>query len=185
VDPVPDSLLRQFGSTGNRTRDLWICSQELWTLDHRGGQIYIRSFVSSIPFFFQPETLTPSVARAFSRICNWANTEPLKTTQRIGNPNGDSLSHCAHVIWEVWSYVSWLYTSLRIQFKEKSAAQEVGSHIFSVLPETYLPAYATRMCCRHFSEWPQPAVFNLRTDEFRKGPVMTAQRRSEPLIAQL
>jgi hypothetical protein len=23
---------------GNRTRDLWICSQELWPLDHRGGQ---------------------------------------------------------------------------------------------------------------------------------------------------
>jgi hypothetical protein len=37
VDPVPD-LLRKSGSAGNRTRDLWICSQELWSLDHRGGQ---------------------------------------------------------------------------------------------------------------------------------------------------
>jgi hypothetical protein len=37
VDPVPDTLLlRKSGSTGNRTRDLWICSQELWTLDHGG-----------------------------------------------------------------------------------------------------------------------------------------------------
>jgi hypothetical protein len=30
VNPVPDPiLLRKFGSAGNRTRDLWICSQEL------------------------------------------------------------------------------------------------------------------------------------------------------------
>jgi hypothetical protein len=37
-DPFPDSLLgRKSGSAGNRTRDLWVCSQELWTLDHRGG----------------------------------------------------------------------------------------------------------------------------------------------------
>jgi hypothetical protein len=27
-----------FCSAGNWTRDLWICSQELWPLDHRGGQ---------------------------------------------------------------------------------------------------------------------------------------------------
>jgi hypothetical protein len=38
VNPVPDPiLLRKPGSAGNRTRDLWICSQELWPLDHRGG----------------------------------------------------------------------------------------------------------------------------------------------------
>jgi hypothetical protein len=30
VDPVPDPLLLgKSGSAGNRTRDLWICSQEL------------------------------------------------------------------------------------------------------------------------------------------------------------
>jgi hypothetical protein len=38
VDPVPDPLLlRKSCSTGNWTRDFWICSQELWPLDHRGG----------------------------------------------------------------------------------------------------------------------------------------------------
>jgi hypothetical protein len=38
VDPVLDPLLlRKSGSTGNRNQDLWICSQELWPLDHRGG----------------------------------------------------------------------------------------------------------------------------------------------------
>jgi hypothetical protein len=38
VDPVPDSLLlRKCGSAGNRTRDLWVSSKELWPLDHRGG----------------------------------------------------------------------------------------------------------------------------------------------------
>jgi hypothetical protein len=39
VDPVPDILLlRKSGSSGNRTRNLWICSQGLWSLNHRGGQ---------------------------------------------------------------------------------------------------------------------------------------------------
>ena len=38
VDPVPNPLLlRKSGSAGNRTRDLCICSQKLWPLDHRGG----------------------------------------------------------------------------------------------------------------------------------------------------
>jgi hypothetical protein len=38
VDPVLDPLfLRKSGSAGNRARDLWICSQELRPLDHRGG----------------------------------------------------------------------------------------------------------------------------------------------------
>jgi hypothetical protein len=38
VDPVPDPLLlRKSDSAENPTRDLWICSQELWPLDHRGG----------------------------------------------------------------------------------------------------------------------------------------------------
>jgi hypothetical protein len=38
VDPVPDPLLlRKSGSAGNRTWDLWICIQELWPPDHRGG----------------------------------------------------------------------------------------------------------------------------------------------------
>jgi hypothetical protein len=39
VDPVLDPLLiRKSGSSGNWTQDLWICSQELWPLDHRGFQ---------------------------------------------------------------------------------------------------------------------------------------------------
>jgi hypothetical protein len=39
VDPVPDPLLLgKSGGAGNRTRDLLICSQELWPLDHRDGR---------------------------------------------------------------------------------------------------------------------------------------------------
>ena len=39
VHSVPDPLpLRKSGSAGNRTRDLCICSQKPWPLDHRGGQ---------------------------------------------------------------------------------------------------------------------------------------------------
>jgi hypothetical protein len=40
VDPVPNPLLlRKSGSAGKRTWDLWICRQELWPLDHRGGPL--------------------------------------------------------------------------------------------------------------------------------------------------
>jgi hypothetical protein len=36
VNPVPDPLfIRKSGSAGNQTRNLWICSQQLWRLDHR------------------------------------------------------------------------------------------------------------------------------------------------------
>jgi hypothetical protein len=40
VDLVPDPLiLRESGSTGNRTQGLWTCNHELWPLDGRGGHI--------------------------------------------------------------------------------------------------------------------------------------------------
>jgi hypothetical protein len=38
VDPVPDPLLFFLVVPGNRTRDPYICSQELRPLDHRGGR---------------------------------------------------------------------------------------------------------------------------------------------------
>jgi hypothetical protein len=39
LDHVPDPLLlRKSGSVGNRTRDHWVCRQELWPLDH--AEIY-------------------------------------------------------------------------------------------------------------------------------------------------
>jgi hypothetical protein len=38
MDPVSEPLLlRTCSSAENRTQGLWICSQELWLLDHRGG----------------------------------------------------------------------------------------------------------------------------------------------------
>jgi hypothetical protein len=38
MDQVSDILLlRISGSDGNRTRDLWVCSQEVWLIDHRSG----------------------------------------------------------------------------------------------------------------------------------------------------
>jgi hypothetical protein len=46
VDPVPDLLLLiKYGSSRNWIRDLWICSQELWPLDHR---VKNTSYVSNI-----------------------------------------------------------------------------------------------------------------------------------------
>jgi hypothetical protein len=48
VDPVPDPLfLRKSGSARNQTRPLWVFSQELWPLDHR-GDIYHRLCVSRL-----------------------------------------------------------------------------------------------------------------------------------------
>jgi hypothetical protein len=45
ANPVPDTiLLRKSGSAGNRTRDLWICSQEIWPLDYRGGHFCNKFF---------------------------------------------------------------------------------------------------------------------------------------------
>jgi hypothetical protein len=42
VDPVTDVLLlRKSGSVGNRTRDLWVSSQEVWPLDHKGSPTFI------------------------------------------------------------------------------------------------------------------------------------------------
>jgi hypothetical protein len=39
VDPIANPLLlRKSDSVGNGIRDLWISSQELWPLDHRGGR---------------------------------------------------------------------------------------------------------------------------------------------------
>ena len=46
VDPFPEPLLlRKSGSAGNRTRDLCICSQKLWPLDHRGGHMHFLLFI--------------------------------------------------------------------------------------------------------------------------------------------
>jgi hypothetical protein len=43
VNPVADPLLlRNSGRAGNRGWDLWICSQELWPLDHGGGFIQVQ-----------------------------------------------------------------------------------------------------------------------------------------------
>jgi hypothetical protein len=48
VDPVPDPvLLRKSGTAGNRIQDLWICSQELWPLDHRVYNVSINPIIQS------------------------------------------------------------------------------------------------------------------------------------------
>jgi hypothetical protein len=52
VDPVLDPLLlRKSGSAGNQTQDLWICSQEVWPLDHRGGPICHYTKHKSTPYY--------------------------------------------------------------------------------------------------------------------------------------
>jgi hypothetical protein len=67
VDPVPDPLPRKPGSVGNRTRDLWIRSQEIWPLDYRGGRkvLLLRLYKSALAFQIQSESsfLTTTPAR--------------------------------------------------------------------------------------------------------------------------
>jgi hypothetical protein len=48
ADPIPDPLLRISGSTGNEPQNFWICSQELWPLDHRGSQKVTYKIVNCI-----------------------------------------------------------------------------------------------------------------------------------------
>jgi hypothetical protein len=44
VDPIPDPLfLGKSGSARNRIQDLWICSQELWPLYHRGSPLLVNT----------------------------------------------------------------------------------------------------------------------------------------------
>jgi hypothetical protein len=38
VEHVPDPLLLRKSGSGKSNPDLWICIQELWLLDHRGGR---------------------------------------------------------------------------------------------------------------------------------------------------
>jgi hypothetical protein len=46
VDPLLDPLIfKTFGRVGTRTPDLWVCSQELWPLDHRSRRIYIHTYI--------------------------------------------------------------------------------------------------------------------------------------------
>jgi hypothetical protein len=74
VDPVPDPLLlRKSGSTENRTRDLRICSQELRSLDHRGGGINKKYIYYSIYHRAGPQRTIPQIAST-QRYCmaQWA-----------------------------------------------------------------------------------------------------------------
>jgi hypothetical protein len=74
VGPVPDPvLLRKSGSAGNRTRDLWICSQKLWPLDHRGGLTVTKSVIV---------IETPSsTASVFGVCCNFSELRKLSSNR--------------------------------------------------------------------------------------------------------
>jgi hypothetical protein len=42
VDSILEPLLlKEFDSAGTRTRDIWLCSQQLWPLHHRGDPMLI------------------------------------------------------------------------------------------------------------------------------------------------
>jgi hypothetical protein len=89
VDPVPDPLLlRKSGRAGHRTWDLWICSQKLWPLDHRGGQDYLLTH--------------GKLQRTYFKI--WIGTTP--------NCSSPVYSCCMFV------YVRWMTSCLRIHWAD-------------------------------------------------------------------
>jgi hypothetical protein len=68
VDPIPDPLLlRKSGSDGNRTKNLWICSQKLWPLDHRSGQIV--ATCSTNQWYFSSNCMVSHLRRPYL-LCN-------------------------------------------------------------------------------------------------------------------
>ena len=69
VDLVPDPLLlRKSGSAGNRTRDLCICSQKLWPLDHRGG-VTLYNPVNKTNLVHNLFLVYLSISTCFGRLC--------------------------------------------------------------------------------------------------------------------
>jgi hypothetical protein len=65
VDPVPDPLLlRKFGSAGNLTLDLWVCSQELKKATYLLANVGPSSL---IPFTLMTEALNFSEISVLTR----------------------------------------------------------------------------------------------------------------------
>jgi hypothetical protein len=91
VDPVPDPLLlRKSGRAVNRIQNLWICSQEPWPLDHRGGhlipccfkQIIIGCFVLSPGHVSLERSWNPSSCLRNRPAKNvWIEGQPAKIPQ--------------------------------------------------------------------------------------------------------
>jgi hypothetical protein len=77
VDPVPNPpLLRKSGSAGNRTQDIWICSQELRPLDHRGGHKY-KIIIKQAGVFFITDISLKVCTNAYCILCNHSSLESL------------------------------------------------------------------------------------------------------------
>jgi hypothetical protein len=54
VDPVSDSIhLKKSDIAGNRTRDIWICRQELWPLDYRGDHVVYSLYLLAMGNWYQ------------------------------------------------------------------------------------------------------------------------------------
>jgi hypothetical protein len=74
VDTAPDPLLlRKSCSAGNRSRGFWVCSQELWLLDHRGG-LFITETLSSLfaPFEGMYKKTNPVALSPRANYIDWA-----------------------------------------------------------------------------------------------------------------
>jgi hypothetical protein len=77
VDPVPDPLLlRKSDSAGNPTQDLWICSQKLWPLDHRGDH-WDRKLGRNLCYSLEYRTMEKVQNPSYS-VCYTPSSEPFR-----------------------------------------------------------------------------------------------------------
>jgi hypothetical protein len=82
VDPVPNPLLlTKSGSAENRTRNLWICSQELWPLGQRCShfsQMYHQQSHQCIIFSHRLPPPNPFLPLPLTLYCRTTGTSSLK-----------------------------------------------------------------------------------------------------------
>jgi hypothetical protein len=75
VDPVPDPmLLRKSGSAANRTLQLWICSQELCSLDYRRGLHFLISADKTASLNIHTDEL---ILSAGAKLTSWHMGSPI------------------------------------------------------------------------------------------------------------
>ena len=105
VDPVPDPLLlRKSGSAGDRTRDLCICSQKLWPLDHRPTHYKIHTLKNQhihIPIYYKIHAYTQKYtlqyphkhASTLAKINLWQNSHTHTQTTTLYKTNTHTLNY--------------------------------------------------------------------------------------------
>jgi hypothetical protein len=151
MDPVPDPLLRiKSSSAGNRIQGLWVSSQELWPLDHRGGQHVI--YTTDIVTYW-------GVASLIKR-----GLESVRIYSLWRDHNHRRLQSLVHLVHSFWCLLRCRLLELLLICWTLLVCSLVWSHLFSsdilALADSFKPtqekAHVTRI--RLFSLYPRKLV---------------------------